>query len=267
VDRKLNTSRPLAVLDIETTGVVPLHDRIVEIAILRMEQDGRSATFHKRINPGIPIPPEASSVHGIRDEDVVDCPSFRELAGKIAEILSGCDLVGYNVIKFDIPFLQSEFTRTQMSFSLDQSRVIDAWRIFQRKEPRDLASALRFYCKEQLSSAHSAAADAEACWRVLSAQLNAYGDLPLEVTALQDFCNPHDDRFVDRDRKFEWRHNQATVAFGRNRGRSLKEMAKVDPGFLEWMLKSDFAQETKEIAKKALHGEFPERDTSHFHCR
>lgn len=265
MDRKLRTSKSLAVLDLETTGFVPTHDRIVEIAVLRMKQDGSSDRFHKRIKPGIAIPPEASSIHGIKDEDVADCPSFKELAPEIVGILSGCDLVGYNLIKFDIPFLQNEFARAQVPFSLEECRVIDAWRIFQRKEPRDLASALRFYCKEELSTAHSAAGDAEACWRVLNAQLNTYGDLPLEVAALQEFCNPRDERFVDRDRKFEWRHNQATVAFGRNRGRSLKEMAEEDPGFLEWILKSDFTQETKEIAKKALLGQFPERPAG-FQC-
>jgi DNA polymerase III subunit epsilon len=262
VERKLRTDRSFAVLDLETTGFVPANDRIIELAVIRIEQDGRKATFHKRINPGIPIPPEASSVHGIRDRDVADCPSFRELGPQIAKILSGCDLVGYNLIKFDIPFLQREFVRAHIPFSVEQLRVIDAWRIFQRKEPRDLGSALRFYCKEELSKAHSAVADAEACWKVLNAQLADYCDLPLETDALHEFCNPRDDRFVDRDRKFEWRHNQATVAFGRNRGRSLKEMAEVDPSFLEWILKSDFAEETKEIAKKALNGEFPERSAA-----
>jgi DNA polymerase-3 subunit epsilon len=259
MDRKLKTSRPLAVLDLETTGVVPAQDRILEIAIVKVESDGRRALHHKRINPGIPIPPEATRVHGIRDQDVAECPSFEEVAPEIASILSGCDLIGYNLIKFDIPFLESEFVRAKIPFSLDRHRVIDACRIFQRKEPRDLTSALRFYCQEKFSNAHSAVADAEACWKVINAQLDTYDDLPLEIDTLHEFCNPRDYRFVDRDRKFEWRHNQATVAFGRNRGRSLKESAKEDPSFLEWILKSDFKPETKEIAKDALGGRFPER--------
>ena len=262
MSRRLKLTKPLAILDLETTGTTPSLDRIVEIAILKVYPDRTNASYHRRVNPEIPIPPEATRVHGIEDDDVKRCPPFTKLAPEISHFLANCDLAGYNLLKFDLPLLQSEFSRSKIAFSCENRRVVDACRIFQLKEPRDLISALKFFCNEQHSDAHSALHDVEACWKILRAQVIHYPDLPLDVHGLHDFCNPRDERFVDGDRKFEWRYNEATIAFGKNRGRSLKETAEQDPGFLEWMLRSDFGPETKEIAENALKGTYPKRPVS-----
>jgi DNA polymerase-3 subunit epsilon len=257
----LNLTRPLAVLDFETTGTVPAFDRIVEIGILKICSDGSKTVYHRRVNPECPIPPEATGVHGIGDDEVKNCPSFTQIAPELMQFLEECDFAGFNLLNFDLPLLQNEFARAKVEFSREKHRVIDACRIFHRKEPRDLISALKFFCKEGHSQAHSAMHDAEACWNVLEAQLARYPDLPRDMDGLHNYCNEQNGRFVDTDRKFEWRYNEATIAFGKNRGRSLKEIVRQDPGFLEWMLASDFGSETKDIVKRALVGNFPKRPT------
>jgi len=257
MSRSLKLTRPLAILDLETTGTAPSLDRIVEIAILKIYPDGRKTKYHERVNPGVRIPPEATKVHGIGDKHVKECRPFKNLAAKIDRFLEGCDLAGYNLIRFDLPLLQFEFARAEVEFSLDGRRVVDACHIFHRKEPRDLAAALKFFCDEEHYQAHSALHDVRACWKVLAAQLGRYTDLPLDLQGLHNFCNERDERFVDADRKFEWRHDEATFTFGKYRGRSLKEVAKEEPGFLEWMLAKDFGPETKAIVQRALEGKFP----------
>jgi DNA polymerase-3 subunit epsilon len=237
-------------------------DRIVEIAILKIYPDGRKTKYHERVNPGIPIPPEATRVHGIGDEHVRECPPFKKLAAMIGQFLKDCDLAGYNLIRFDLPLLQNEFARAEIEFSLEKRRILDACQIFHRKEPRDLGAALRFFCDEEHSQAHSAMHDVRACWKVLAAQIDRYTDLPLDLQELHNYCNERDERFVDAERKFEWRHNEATFAFGKYRGLSLRKVAKEEPGFLEWMLASDFGAGTKAIAEKALRGKFPKRQAA-----
>src|SRR6266404_1526727 len=262
MNRSLKLTRPLAILDLETTGTTPAIDRIVEVAILKIYPDGRRTKYHERVNPQVPIPPEATKVHGIGDEHVRKCAPFKKLAATIGQFLKDCDLAGYNLTRFDLALLQNEFARAEVEFSLAKRCIVDACQIFHRKEPRDLAAALRFFCREEHSQAHSAMHDVRACWKVLEAQLGRYTDLPLDLQGLHDFCNERDERFVDAERKFEWRHNEATFAFGKYRGRSLREVAKEEPGFLEWMLASDFGAGTKAIAEKALRGKFPKRQAA-----
>jgi DNA polymerase III subunit epsilon len=187
MSRSLKLTRPLAILDLETTGITPSLDRIVEIAILKIHPDGKKAAFLRRVNPEIPIPPEATRVHGIGGEHVKECLRFKELAVKIDQFLEGCDLAGYNLIKFDLPMLQGEFARAGVEFSSEERRIIDACQIFHRKEPRDLAAALKFFCDEEHSQAHSAMIDVRACWRVLEAQVSRYTDLPLDLQGLHNF--------------------------------------------------------------------------------
>jgi DNA polymerase-3 subunit epsilon len=253
----LNLTRPLAVLDFETTGTAPAFDRIVEIGILKIFPEGSRTVYHRRVNPQCPIPPEATSVHGIGDDEVKQCPSFEKIAPELLQFLEECDLAGFNLLNFDLPLLQKEFARANVEFSRYKHRVVDACKIFHRKEPRNLISALKFFCNEDHSQSHSALHDVEACWRILEAQLTRYADLPRDMDGLDNFCSEQDGRFVDADRKFEWRYNEATIAFGKNRGRSLKEIVRQDPGFLQWILASDFGSETKDIVRKALEGKFP----------
>jgi len=257
--QKLKLDRPLAVFDLETTGTSPGIDRIIDIAILKINSDGTKTTFYRRVNPGMPIPPEASEVHGIYDKDVESKPPFEEVAGSVVEFLEGCDLGGYNILKFDLPLLQEEFKRVGAEFSSKDRHVIDPLRIFQAREPRTLEGAYRFYCEVELKEAHSAEVDTQACWEVVQAQLDRYSDLPRNLPALHDYCQPHDDHYVDSDRKFKWRYRQAAFAFSQHQGVLLKDVAEQDPSFLRWILSKDFTEETKQIVKDALRGKFPKK--------
>jgi DNA polymerase-3 subunit epsilon len=253
----LKLTRPLAVIDLETTGVAIELDRIVEIAILKVYTDGRKTRYCQRVNPQIPIPPEASKVHGIRDKDVKGKPTFQRIARKVAGILKGCDLAGFNIAGFDLPLLRREFERVEVEFSSEGRAIVDSMRIFHIKEPRDLAAAARFYLDTEHKDAHSALGDARACWQVLEAQLRLYEDLPRDPNGLHDFCKPSGDRYLDSGRKFEWRYRQPAFAFGKYEGRFLKDVAKKERGYLEWMVNSDFPSDTKTIVEAALRGRFP----------
>ena len=255
--RQLRLERPLAVFDLETTGVSAVTDRIVEIAIVRLEPDGSRRTLNWRVNPGVPIPPGASAVHGITDADVADCPPFAELADAVTEALSGCDLGGFNCARFDVPLLRAEFARVGRSFPPTDARVVDAHVIFLRKEPRDLGSAVRRYLGREHVGAHGAEADAEATADVLLAQVAQYSDLPETVAELHELLR--DDRYLDPDRRLAWREGEAVFAFGKVNGRSLRDVARTDAGFLRWILAKDFSPELKDIVAAALEGRFPAR--------
>jgi DNA polymerase III subunit epsilon len=254
--RKPKLVRPLAIFDLETTGTVPGIDRIVEIGILKVYPDGRRTRYHTLVNPGIPIPREATEVHGITNLRVKGKPKFRDIARKVRHFLGDCDLAGFNAVRFDIPMLQSEFERARVRFSLDGRRTVDALRIFHLKERRDLAAAYFFYCGKKHMRAHSALGDARVCWKVLQAQLVRYRDLPLDLDDLHDLSTEKE-RFVDQERKFEWRNGDAAFAFGEHRGRLLKDVVKQKPDYLQWMLGKDFSEETKRIVTDALNGKFP----------
>lgn len=249
--------RPLAVFDLETTGTVPHQDRIVEIAIVKVEPDGRSETRTRRLNPGMPIPPEASAVHGIFDADVAHEPTFRQLAADLAEFLAGCDLAGFNVVKFDLPLLRHEFERAGIPFNMGGRRVVDAKTIFVRQEPRDLSAAHQLYCGETFENAHSAEADALATYRVLVGQLLHYDDLPHSMDGLHRLCNP--DEGVDADGRLRWRGGEAVFAFGRHRGLTLHAVSVADRDYLQWVMEGDFTPEFKDIVAAALQGRFLQR--------
>lgn len=257
--QNLNLTRPLAFFDLETTGVDVEKDRIVQIAIIRVEPDGSRRTFESLVNPERPIPAEASRVHGIKDTDVADKPTFAQLHREVAEFLDGADLAGFNSIRFDTPLLQNELRWAGSDLNLGQAKQVDAMKIFHAKEPRNLSAALRFYCDRELIDAHSALADTEATLDILDAQLGRYDDLPRDVETLHTFCNPNEGRFVERTRKFAWTEDgQAVFTFGKLKGKTLQEAVQGDGrGYLEWMLNKDFSQEVKDILREALQGVFP----------
>ncbi|MBN1269055.1 MAG: 3'-5' exonuclease, partial [Kiritimatiellae bacterium] len=181
---KLKLQRPLAVFDIESTGVNRRKDRIIDLAIVTLLPDGSQSTFTFRVNPEMPIPAQATKVHGITDADVKDCPTFKQVAADVAACLEGCDLAGYNILGFDIPLLEEEFRRAEVPFNMDGRRVVDAQRIFHQNEPRDLTAALKFYCGEMHLGAHGALEDVLATVRVLDGELARYKDLPRDVEGL-----------------------------------------------------------------------------------
>lgn len=245
--RHLRLALPLAVIDLETTGANPSRDRIVELAILRVEPQGKLAGYAKRINPGMPIPPAASAVHGIRDADVAVCPSFVEMHRKVHRLLDGCDLAGFNLKRFDLPVLMSEFNRAGSKFRTDGRAILDVQEIFHKQEPRDLTSAARLYLGRELKGAHAANIDVLATAAVLDAQLGRYPRLPRTVAGLhKEF------RTVDLARRFRLENGCPVFAFGKYAGYPLADVATADPSYLEWMLEQDFFDDAKALVRRAL---------------
>jgi DNA polymerase-3 subunit epsilon len=260
--RKLVLDRPLVFFDTETTGTDPRSDRIVEFAAVKVHPDGRREKIHTYIHPKEPIPQESSKIHGITDEMVKDAPTLVEAAADILKFLEGADLSGYNVTRFDIPLLHAELQRVDMELPLDGVRVIDPQVIFFNREPRDLQAAVRFYCGRELEDAHGAMPDSEATLDVLMAQLERYPDLPDDVAGLAaKSIQPGNDRFVDSERKFVWRHGEACFNFGKMRGRSLRDVRESDEGLLKWILKKDFSEEVKAIVQDAMNEKYPKRSS------
>ena len=255
----LKLDSPLVVFDLETTGINPRNDRIVEFAAIKVLPDGSEESLTLRINPEQPIPAEATAIHGISDADVAEAPTFRKAARQVLDFLSGCDLSGFNIIRFDVPLLCQEFRRVNIEFDISKIRMIDAQRIYHMREPRTLAAALNFYCGQSHDNAHSAEADTRATLNVLEAQLQKYSDLPRDVSELDAICNPRDPEALDNEGKLKWRDNEVIIAFGQKNGIPLRKMANTEPGYLRWMLNKDFSPEVKAIVRDALEGKFPRR--------
>jgi DNA polymerase-3 subunit epsilon len=254
----LTLTRPLAVFDLETTGTDPAKDRIVEISVLRIEPGGGREVRSRRVNPERPIPQDATRVHGIRDEDVRDEPSFRQIAKGLLEFLADSDLAGFNVRRFDVPLLDREFRDCGYDLGLGSRRVIDAMTVFHRKEPRDLSAAVRFYLGRELLGAHAAAADVEAAAAVLEAQLARYDDLPRDVEGLDAWCHPAPAGAVDRAGKFVRRDGEVVLSFGKHQGRPLRQVARERPDYLEWLSRqADFPEDARALVRKVLRGEEP----------
>lgn len=256
MSRALKLDRPLVVLDLETTGVNPREDRIVQMAFLKLKPDGTRTNWSTLINPGVHIPPEATDVHGITDAEVESAPAFASVAPRVARALEGCDIAGFNVRRFDWPLLQAELRRAGVAFEW-QPRILDALQVFYAFHPRDLSAAVKVYCGREHVSAHDAVADVEASLEVLEAQLERHEELPLAVGELVDWLNPRDPNAIDSDGKFKWAGDVPTVAFGKHLG---LPMEKVDRGFFRWIASGDFPEDTKAIAREAAMGRFPVKE-------
>ena len=255
--RRLHLDRPLVVFDLEATGLNKRTDRIVSIALVRYVPLGTSQQVHYLINPGVPIPEEAFAIHGISDADVKDAPSFAEMAEILERHFAGADLAGYNILGYDIQMLTEEFARANRPFSLDGRRILDAQRIFFRNEPRDLSAALRYYCGETHESSHDALGDVLATIRVLDGQFHKYPELPEQMDALHDYCDPRDPSWADRTGRLKWQRGEIVFNFGKFQGLSLRDTVSADPNFITWLLRSDFPDDTKQIVRDAVCGKFP----------
>jgi len=253
----IELERPLVVFDIESTGVSPRKDRIIELAAIKVSPGGKEESKCWLLNPTVPIPPETTAVHGISDADVSGCPTFADRAREIFEFFDGCDLSGFNADRFDIPCLEEEFARVGLNFASGRRRHVDVQRIYHRKEPRDLSAAVSFYLGRTHDGAHGAEADAAATLEVLKAQFAKYDDVPRDVGALDEWIAPHDPMNADRNGMFRWRDGEWTVNFGKKKGSSLKKIMLNEPSFLRWMVKGDFDTEARMIAADALEGRLP----------
>ena len=260
--KNLKLEKPIAFIDIETTGINPISDRVVELSILKIYPDGKEEYKSHRVNPGVPIPAEATAVHNITDTDVASLPTFRQYAKDIRAFLEGCDIAGFNVIKFDLPCLEAEFARAGIEFSRQGRYLVDSMVIYHQREPRDLQAAYRKYCGREMDNTHVAEEDAKAAAAVLDSQLELYGDLPRDVSGLCEICNPEAKNYIDSEGKFIWKDNEVVCNFGRKyTGVTLKNIANNDPGYLKWISEADFSKEVKDMVSNALKGEFPEKKT------
>ncbi|MFO7821852.1 MAG: 3'-5' exonuclease [Lentisphaeria bacterium] len=254
----MQVDKPFIIFDLESTGLNPRQERIVEIGAVKIMPDGEQYQLERRLNPECPIPPEVTAIHGISDADVAGCPTFADIASELEVFFAEADLGGFGIARFDVPLLRNEFSRVGIDFADRQRRIVDAKDIYHRKEPRDLTAALKFFCDKDHVDAHGAMADTVATLDVLLAQLEKYKDLPHSVEGLEQFCNPPDPAAIDMDGRFRWHNGEAVIAFGQKSGTPLKQLAAREPGYLKWMLNKDFAPDAKAIAEKALQGVFPD---------
>jgi len=256
---ELNLTRPIVFLDLEATGVNVATDRIVEICLIRCSPDGSTTTLLERVNPSIPIPAQATAIHGIRDEDVNDKPLFSKLAPALSKFISNSDLSGYNAIKFDIPLLVEEFLRADIDFELKGRKIVDVQNIFHKMEPRTLSAAYRFYCQKELKDAHSAEADTVATLEVLKAQLDKYLNTPYtdkdgkttcpvinDISALSAFSYQNKNADLVGHIIFN-EEGQEVFNFGKYKGRTVEKTFSTEPQYYDWMMKSQFPLSTKKL--------------------
>lgn len=243
---QLNLRNPLVFFDLETTGIDIAKDRIVEISMVKVMPNGEEIVKTRRINPGMPIPPESTAIHGITDEDVKDCPKFKEIAKSLAAQIEGCDLAGFNSNRFDIPMLAEEFLRAGVDVDLNRRKFIDVQTIFHKMEQRNLTAAYKFYCNKDLANAHSAEADTMATYEVLKAQLDRYPELENDVNFLSKYSSFTNN--VDFAGRMVYNEKgQEVINFGKYKGRVVEEVLKSDPSYYAWIMNGDFPLNTKKM--------------------
>jgi DNA polymerase-3 subunit epsilon len=247
---KLQLTRPIAFIDLETTGINVSTDKIIEIAIVKISPDGNRLVKRKLINPQMPIPPASTEIHGITDEMVKDAPTFKQSANEIKQFIDNCDLAGYNSNRFDVPMLIEEFLRSGLEFSVDGKKLLDVQKVFHMMEQRTLSAAYKFYCNKQLDNAHSAEIDATATWEVLEAQVERYPQIGSTVESIVKFTG--EDDIIDFARRFIKLNGVEVFNFGKHKGKPVIQVLKEEPQYYDWMMKGDFAMNTKQKLTEIL---------------
>lgn len=253
---KLNLKNPLAFFDLETTGINISRDRIVELSVLKIHPNGNEEKQTELINPGIPIPAESSLIHGIYDKDVKDAPSFKDIAKTLMKFLEGCDLAGFNILKFDVPMLVEEFLRAGINFDVSKRKLIDSQKIFHLMEKRNLSAAYQFYCDKSLENAHSAEADTLATYEILKKQIEQYegqevvdmkgNKLGVIHNDMESVHNITLQKMVDLAGRMILNDDGVEVFnFGKHKGKSVVEVLKKEPMYYDWIQKNDFTMDTK----------------------
>ena len=242
----LNLTKPLCFFDLETTGINITNDRIVEIAILKVFPNGKEESHRWLVNPEMPIPEVVSKIHGIYDKDVADKPTFKQLAKEIYNLIKDSDLAGYNSNKFDIPLLAEEMLRAEVDFDMKSRLAIDVQNIFHKMEQRTLSAAYKFYCNETLEDAHTAAADTNATYEVLKAQVDRYDELENDAKFLADFSTRR--KFADMAGFLVFnKEGEECFSFGKHKGKKVDEVLNEEPGYFGWILNADFPLYTKKV--------------------
>lgn len=243
---ELKLHKPICFFDLETTGINVSKDRIVEISILKIYPNQSQESKTWRINPQIPIPEESSLIHGIYDKDVINAPTFKEIAPQILRMIKDSDLAGYNSNRFDIPLLAEELLRNDFEFDIKKHRPIDVQVIYHKLEPRTLSAAYKFYCDGILENAHSASADTLATYEVLKSQIEKYDEIENDIKFLHEFTTQNKNAdlagFVGLDKE-----NDEIFNFGKYRGKKLKDIFKTDLGYYSWLMNADFPLYSKKI--------------------
>lgn len=249
----ISLNNPLAILDIEATGLSITSDRIVEIAIIKVLPSGEQEEFVRRVNPQIPIPAEVSAIHGITDEDIKDAPTFTEIVPELEAFLGDADFAGYNSNKFDLPLLAEELLRAGSTIDLSTRKHVDVQNIFHKMEQRTLIAAYKFYCNKNLENAHTAMADAKATWEVLDAQIGHYDEVESDMNFLDEFSRYGDVQRVDFAGRLAYnKKGEVVYNFGKHKGKTIKDVAKSEPGYYGWMIDADFPLYTKQCLKKEM---------------
>ena len=247
---QLNLKNPLVFFDLETTGINITKDRIVEISLLKVHPNGKEEIKSRRINPEMPIPSLAIAIHGITDDDVKDCPTFKQVAKSLADMLEGCDLAGFNSSRFDVPMLSEEFLRAGVDFDMSKRKFVDVQIIFHKKEPRTLEAAYKFYCDKELENAHSAEADTVATYEVLKSQLERYPDLENDIAFLSKEYSSFNNN-VDFAGRIVLDENSVEVFnFGKHKGKPVAQILRNEPSYYSWMMDGDFPLNTKQMLTK-----------------
>ena len=258
----MKLTKPLVVLDLETTGIWIEKDRIIEIGMVKVLPDGSEEVYSSKVNPCMPIPPVVTELTGISDEDVKGAPAFGAIAAKVLAFLEGADFGGFNVERFDLPLLAREFADAGIKFDYANRTVYDAQKVYHLHERRDLSAAFAFYCHQDLKDAHSATADAKATLAILQEQLKRYVADREDIEALKDFNYKQSSEYFDNERKFRWWNGDLYMTFGKYAKKEpLRIIARKDPQYLEWVLDKDFSQEVKDMIQGVLSGKYPKQDT------
>jgi DNA polymerase-3 subunit epsilon len=243
---ELDLKKPICFFDLETTGINVAKDRIVEIAVLKVYPNGNKESHTWRVNPEMPIPAESSVIHGITDEMVANEPTFAQLAPKVYNLIKDSDLGGFNSNRFDIPLLAEELLRAEVDFDMKKALSVDVQTIFHKMEKRTLEAAYKFYCGKDLINAHSAAADTEATYEVLKAQLSRYEELKNDISFLADFSSHKD--HVDFAGFISYNEDRQEVfSFGKYKGRLVEDILNTDSGYFGWLQNADFPLYTKKV--------------------
>ena len=243
---KLQLKRPIIFFDLETTGVDTAKDRIVEISMIKIMPDGEEIIRTRRLNPEMPIPAEATAVHGITDEDVKDQPTFAQVAKSLAQFIQGCDFGGFNSNRFDLPVLVEEFLRVGVDVDFKRRKFVDVQNIFHKKEQRTLVAAYKFYCDKNLDDAHSAEADTRATYEVLKAQIERYDDLENDIDFLAEYSARG--KTADYAGCILYNENEEEVfGFGKHKGKLVSEVFRTEPSYYAWMMNGDFPRYTKKV--------------------
>ncbi len=252
--------KPLVVLDLETTGTWIEKDRIIEIGMVKLLPDGTKETFDMKVNPCMPIPAVITELTGISDADVKDAPSFSLIGGKVIAFIGDADIGGFNVERFDIPLLNRELSDAGLRLDYTGRFIYDAQKVYHLHERRDLSAAYAFYCHQELKDAHSASADAQATLGILQEQIKRYAGGREDIEALKDFNYKQTSEYFDSERKFRWWNGELYMTFGKYaKKESLKQIARKDPPYLQWIMDKDFSEDVKQMVQAVINGQHPKQ--------